>query len=36
MHEDLEFNSDQEVQFDINENKKKVPAKVLSIESNSV
>ena len=36
MHEDLRFDSDQEVQFDINKNRKKVPAKILSINDNSV
>ena len=36
MHEDLKFDSDQEVQFDIDENRKKMPAKILSIEGNSV
>ena len=36
MHEDLGFESDQEVRFDINEDRKKVPAKVLGIEGDPV
>ena len=36
MHKDLKFNSDQEVQFDVDRDRKKVPAKVLSIDGNPV
>ena len=36
MHKDLKFDSNQKVQFNIKKNRKKVPAKILSINNDSV